>query len=120
MKQNRIHLAWIVMIIAVIVFFIKFKMGVKDSKTICYSEKKSSFNGRISKIEVDSLNHPTSTIYFTNGYIFKGIDKYTYGLWIGLKPGDSVIKFANTLQYIVYKDSNPYMIDTVFANKNCP
>lgn len=120
MKQNLKFMTWIAIFFALLFAFLKFKKGVRDQKTICYYEKQSSFNGKISKIKVDSLNHPTSTIYFTNGYIFKGIEKHTHGLWIGLKPGDSIVKFSNSLQYIVYHDSNQYLIDTVFANEDCP
>lgn len=120
MKRNWHQFSSIIILTGISLFYLITKINQNEVKEICYEEMQSSFSGRILRIENDSNNHPTSTIYFTNGYIFKGSQKHTYGLWIGLKSGDSIVKFKNTLKYFVYRDCNPLLVDTFFENLDCP
>lgn len=87
-------------------------VGKKEIKHKYQEEIKSGFAGKVLKIVQDTNNHPTSTIYFSDGYIFKGIEKHSYGLWVGLNIDDSVIKKADDKYYIRIRPKYSFIIDT--------
>jgi len=92
-------------------------IGIRDIKKDCRMEKSIIFNKKVKDIIQDSINHPLSKIIFSDGYVYQ--TPYTYGLWIGLKVGDSVVKKANTLRYIIYRHCESLRVDSFGKDEDC-
>ena len=92
-------------------------VGLNKTKNSCKNEKKIFFNRKVKDIIQDSINPPLKKIVFADGTEYEY--EYTYGLWIGLNKGDSVVKKANTLQYIIYRNCDTMQVDTFYRNEDC-
>jgi hypothetical protein len=88
----------VVILIAAIFLFIRFFSLLKaPTDDECEEEKKMSFKGIITGIELDSFNKAQKFIIINNEQ--KIIPTYTYGLWNEIEVGDSIVKEAGSLNY---------------------
>lgn len=83
----------------------------------CYNEKNLEFSGVVDTIIQDKMNLSQSFIILTNGR--KILPDYTYGLWIEVKPGDSIVKKRSTLNYLIYERGNKKCIRRLNWDKKC-
>lgn len=87
-------------LIAAIFLFIRFFSLLKAPTNDCEQEKKMSFKGIITGIELDSFNKAQKFIIINNEQ--KIIPTYTYGLWNEIEVGDSIVKEAGSLNYKIF------------------
>lgn len=115
-KVNSI--AFTLIIVALLAWYIYgHTFGLVTIKNSCKTEKAISFNKKVKNIIQDSINPPLKEIVFTDGSRYKSI--YTYGLWMSINKGDSIVKKSNTLQYLIYRYSEAIQVDTFYTDEDC-
>lgn len=83
----------------------------------CLNEKKTAFSGVVDTIIRDKQNPSQSFIYLKDGR--KILPDYTYGLWIEVRSGDSIVKQKGTLDYLIYEKRNGYTLKHLNWDKKC-
>lgn len=83
----------------------------------CIDEKNLEFSGVVDTIIQDKKNLSQSFIFLTNGR--KILPEYTYGLWVEVRPGDSIVKKRGTLNYLIYESASKTSVRKLNWDKKC-
>jgi len=83
----------------------------KDIQNRCEKEMDTEFYGKIVAKIPDSANPKREYIVLDNNQ--RILQPYTFGLWILVEVGDSILKKRNTLDYLVSRKRKNYDVDTI-------
>lgn len=101
-KFKTIYLLILLGIILLMLYMIL--LSPKNNENLCEKEKNMRFMGVITSIKLDSFNLSRMFIVLDKGQ--RIITPFTYGLWLEVNVGDSIIKEKGSLNYTIYINGN--------------
>jgi hypothetical protein len=121
-KAFRIWTSYIFYTGSILMVFFLVYIFIRPTKepipNTCKLEKAMSYKGKVVAIVRDSFNLSQSFILLANRDTV--LPQYTYGLWNEVHPGDSLIKLPNTLNYIIFRNSDTSKKRILNWDRECP
>lgn len=109
--MKKMYLGSFLIIGAVLVWYFLFPVIFNNSKEKYEKEKRVQINCVVDTIVQDPINLSVSSIKFTNGTSF--MPSFTYGIWMDVNPGDSLVKETGSFLYVIYRNSKIDHIDSI-------
>ena len=116
-SNNIYWLKYMVPLLIMLYFLFNYFTSSHEVISSCEKEKASNFKGVIKSIKKDPENFKIYFIYLENGEKIK--TPYTFGLWIDVHVGDSLVKEKGTLNYIVFEKKRKNFKRVLKYDKPC-